>query len=96
MKIHLLGPSGSGTSSLGNLISQCYKVVHLDSDDLFWADTDIPYTQKRSAQERTQLLKSFIKENQHWVISGSALGWGDILLKEALWIITEQKKSLKI
>jgi adenylate kinase family enzyme len=47
MFIHLLGPSGSGTSILGKAISQRLNIPWFDSDDIFWIKTDPPYTKKR-------------------------------------------------
>ncbi|ULQ59018.1 hypothetical protein K7I13_10905 [Brucepastera parasyntrophica] len=79
MKIHLLGPSGSGTSTLGKLIAGKYEVPWFDSDDLFWIKTDPPFTVKRDINERTLLLRKTLSEHDSWVLSGSALGWGDFI-----------------
>ncbi len=56
MKIHLLGPSCSGTTTLGKLIAKEYKIPWYDTDDIFWIKTDPPFTQKRELNERIEIL----------------------------------------
>ena len=83
MRIHLLGPSGSGTTTLGRELAGRLGIPHLDSDDLFWERTDPPFSQRRVRAERERLLSEFITRSPEWIISGSALEWGDILLEKA-------------
>ncbi len=77
MKIHLLGPSCSGTTTLGKLIAKEYKIPWYDSDDIFWIKTDPPFTQKRELHERIEMLQEIFKNNDSLVLSGSVLKWGD-------------------
>lgn len=77
MKIHLLGPSGSGTSTLGQALAHSLGCYFVDADSLFWLVSDPPFTHKRPFDERRELLLSTISPHQHWVLSGSVLGWGD-------------------
>jgi adenylate kinase family enzyme len=86
MKIHLLGPSCSGTSTLGKLISEKYNIPWFDTDDIFWVKTDPPFTIKREVDERINILKKIIDENNSFVLSGSALKWGDFM-KEYLDLV---------
>lgn len=86
MKIHLLGPSGSGTSTLGQLIAETYHFPWFDTDAVFWEKTDPPFSTKRELNERTGRLKQIFEENDDLVLSGSALGWGDFI-KDALDIV---------
>jgi adenylate kinase family enzyme len=86
MKIHLLGPSCSGTSTLGILIAEKYKIPWYDTDELFWIKTDPPFTKKRERNERINLLKDIFQKNDSLVLSGSAMGWGDFI-KEYLDIV---------
>ena len=81
MKIHLLGPSCSGTSTLGKLIAEEYKIPWYDSDDIFWIKTDPPFTHKRDINERIKLLESIFESNNSLVLSGSALKWGNSIKK---------------
>ena len=36
MKIHILGASGSGTTTLAQALSTVLHNTHLDTDDYFW------------------------------------------------------------
>ena len=56
MLIHIMGASGSGTSTLAAALSQRLAFVHLDADDYYWLATDPPFTNKRDPRERTNLL----------------------------------------
>jgi uridine kinase len=86
MKIHLLGPSCSGTTSLGKLIAEKYHIPFFDTDDIFWIKTDPPFTTKREIDERIQILRELFSKNDSFVLSGSAIKWGDFM-KEYLDII---------
>lgn len=77
MHIHLLGPSGSGTSTLGKALSSVLRIPWFDSDDIFWEKTDPPFTTKRPMERRIALLREIDAENESWIVSGSMLEWGD-------------------
>lgn len=79
-KIHILGASGSGTSTLGKMIEQNYGFKQLDTDDYYWLPTDPPFIDPRERSERIHLLKEDISRNKYCVISGSLCGWGDVLI----------------
>jgi len=79
MKIHILGASGSGTTTLGKALADHLGVPHYDGDDFFWMQTDPPFTTKRPREERINLLASTLTKNPSWVLSGSILGWGDFI-----------------
>jgi adenylate kinase family enzyme len=87
MKIHILGASGSGTSTVGRILSERMAIPLFESDDMFWEKTEIPFSVKRAKGERVELLNRIIENNQSWVIAGSALKWGDILLETADCIV---------
>jgi adenylate kinase family enzyme len=86
MKIHLLGPSCSGTSTLGKLIAEKYSISWFDTDDIFWVKTEPPFTVKREINERIKLLEEIFEKNKSLVLSGSAMKWGDFI-KDYLDII---------
>lgn len=87
MRIHLLGPSGSGTSSLGKALSQALNIPWFDSDDIFWEATNPPFTCKRTVEKRQEILKEIDLQHDSWIISGSMLRWGDFLRDELDLII---------
>ncbi len=79
MKIHLLGPSCSGTSTLGELIAKKYNIPWYDTDEIFWIKTNPPFTTKREMNERIKLLEEIFAQNESLVLSGSAMQWGDFI-----------------
>jgi len=78
--IHVFGPSGSGTTTLGKTMSKKYNLSHFDADDYFWLPTTPPYQKIRNKKERQELLFNSIDETDSWVISGSFCGWGDVFI----------------
>ncbi|MBY5792527.1 adenylate kinase [Rhizobium leguminosarum bv. viciae] len=74
--IHVMGASGSGTTSLGRAFAEKLDIAHLDTDDFFWLPTDPPFTTPRDADERIGLLLDEVARHEDWVLSGSALKWG--------------------
>ncbi|TAX36464.1 ATP-binding protein [Rhizobium leguminosarum] len=74
--IHVMGASGSGTTSLGRALAEKLDIAHLDTDDFFWLPTDPPFTTPRDADERIGLLLDEVERHEGWILSGSALKWG--------------------
>ena len=74
-RIHILGASGSGTSTLGSALARRLGVPHADSDSLYWLPTDPPYTTLRPAEERQALLLRTLPVDGNWVFSGAATKW---------------------
>ncbi|MDX8047184.1 AAA family ATPase [Gracilibacillus sp. S3-1-1] len=72
--IHILGASGSGTSTLGEALSDVLPHTKLDSDDYLW---ETKYTELRSAPERRSMLKQDVTSHKNWILSGAICGWGD-------------------
>lgn len=70
--IHVMGASGSGTTSLGRALAEKLDIAHLDTDDFFW----LPFTTPREADERMGLLLDEVARHEGWILSGSALKWG--------------------
>lgn len=74
-RIHILGASGSGTSTLGAALAIRLSVPHLDTDAFYWRPTDPPFTTPRPAAERLALLQQRLPRSGGWVLSGSAISW---------------------
>lgn len=75
--IHVMGASGSGTTSLGQALAESLAVRHLDTDHFFWMPTDPPFTTPREVEARVVMLREAVKGAESgWVLSGSALKWG--------------------
>lgn len=77
MKIHILGSSGSGTTSLAISLSRYFNCKHFDSDNYYWKKTKIPFTEKNTIEKRHDLLLSDMKGLSSWVLSGSMDSWSD-------------------
>lgn len=74
-RIHILGASGSGTSTLGSALARRLGVPHADSDSLYWLPTDPPFTTPRRPEERQALLSRTLPVTASWVFSGAATKW---------------------
>jgi adenylate kinase family enzyme len=75
-RIHILGASGSGTSTLGAAIADALGIRHLDTDQFYWLPTEPPFTAKRPPEARVELLQREMAISPGgWVLSGSAIGW---------------------
>jgi adenylate kinase family enzyme len=102
-RIHVVGASGSGTTTLGRALGSRLGIKHFDTDDYFWIKTTaVPYTVKRDVQERVELLRTDLVNESEWVLSGSVCDWGDFAiplfnLVVFLWIPAElrMKRLLK-
>ena len=79
-RIHILGASGSGTTTLGSALAACFGCPHLDTDDFFWLPTNPPFQQARSRTDRQALLGAGLARHGGWVLSGSLCGWGDLFI----------------
>jgi adenylate kinase family enzyme len=78
--IHILGASGSGTTTSGRALAERLQCSHFDTDDYFWLPTDPPYTHQRERTERQRLLMDHLTAQDSWVLSGSLCGWGDVAI----------------
>jgi len=75
-RIHILGASGSGTSTLGAAVAEALAIRHLDTDQFYWLPTEPPFTSKRPPEARVALLQREMADSPAgWVLSGSAVGW---------------------
>jgi adenylate kinase family enzyme len=81
-RIHILGASGSGTTTLAVYIAARYGHHHLDTDDFYWLPTQPPFLQTRPRDERLAMLRGALREQVRWVPSGSLCDWGDPLIPE--------------
>lgn len=96
--IHIYGASGSGTSTLGTLISEQLGYTLMDTDDYFWLPTNPKYTIKRDVSERLQMMKKDILQSEKVVISGSLVDWGDELIPYftlAIRVVTDKNIRIK-
>jgi adenylate kinase family enzyme len=86
-RVHVLGASGSGTSTLARALANHWSVPHADADDYFWLPTNPPYVHKRSEIDRVRLMRQVFVPREAWVLTGSMLGWGEEVVDECEAII---------
>lgn len=75
LRIHILGASGSGTTTLGAAVAAALGIAHRDTDSTFWMPTDPPFQTVRPIAERLALLHAQLPPLGRWILSGSAIGW---------------------
>ncbi len=75
-RVHILGASGAGTTTLGAALAERLGIVHADSDTFFWQPTEPPFTTPRPPEARVAEASRVLTPEGDWVFSGSAVGWG--------------------
>jgi adenylate kinase family enzyme len=79
-RIHIMGASGAGVTSLGRALADALAIPHHDTDDYFWQPTTPPYRKMREIAERLRLMHEMFLARADWVLSGSLDGWGDAII----------------
>jgi adenylate kinase family enzyme len=79
-RIHVMGASGSGVTTLGRALADAMALPCHDSDDYFWLPTTPPYRVQRDRSDRLRLMEEVFLPRADWVLSGSLAGWGDPLI----------------
>jgi len=77
MKMHIMGASGSGVTTLGKSLSIRLQVPYFDSDAYFWIQTDPPFTLRRDPEERNQMALADLHRHDSWIFGGSVINWGN-------------------
>jgi adenylate kinase family enzyme len=75
-RFHVIGGSGSGTTTVGRALAERLDAVHVDADDALWEPSVPPYRAMRPRDVRANLLAEACA-GPAWVLSGSTVGWGD-------------------
>lgn len=75
MKIIIFGASGTGKTTLGNLMSAKLNWTYLDSDDYYWEKTNPPFQTKIPLEKRNEQLKTDFNNNENVIVSGSLCTW---------------------
>ncbi|MBR1231503.1 hypothetical protein [Bradyrhizobium sp. AUGA SZCCT0182] len=97
-RIHIMGASGSGVTSLGRALADSLAMPHHDTDDYFWRPTIPPYRVMREASERLELMREIFLPCADWVLSGSLNGWGDGLISDfdlVVFLVTPREVRLQ-
>lgn len=75
--VHILGASGSGTSTLAKGVSKKLPHKHFDSDDFFW---ETKFTKTYNRNVRLNKLETELDKYNHWILSGAVIDWGNPLI----------------
>jgi adenylate kinase family enzyme len=97
-RIHIMGASGSGVTSLGRALADSLATPHHDTDDYFWRPTIPPYREMREASARLKLMREMFLPRADWVLSGSLNGWGDALIPDfdlVVFLVTPREIRLQ-
>ena len=79
-RLHLVGASGAGTTTLGAALAKRLGCPHFDTDDYFWLPTVPKFQTPRDRAVRQTLLGSDLDHHPAWVLAGSLCGWGDVFI----------------
>jgi adenylate kinase family enzyme len=75
-RIHIVGASGAGVTTLGRMLAAALAAPHHDTDDYYWHPTAPPYREKRDVADRLRLMREIFLDRPDWVLSGSLDDWG--------------------
>lgn len=75
MRLHVMGASGSGVSTLGTVLAEHLNIPYFDSDQYFWVKTNPPFTIRCEPELRNELILSDTRNHENWVLGGSLLKW---------------------
>jgi len=77
MKIHIVGASCAGSTTLGEALATQLNYPYFDTDFYFWEPSEHPFTIKRDRDKRIEMLHNAVAHHPHYVIGGSLVSWGD-------------------
>lgn len=77
MKIHIMGASCAGSTTLGNALAKRLDYTYLDTDNYYFVPSEIPYAVKRDPAERIAMMKADFDAREDVIVGGSLVSWGD-------------------
>jgi len=77
--IIVFGANGSGKTTLGRKLAHMLDFKHMDSEDYYFRESIIPYTDARSKSEVICLMFADIKKHLQFIISTVVGDLGDII-----------------
>lgn len=96
-RIHVMGASGAGVTTLGRALADALSAPHHDSDDYFWAPSNPPYRERRDVAERQRLMWAMFVPRNDWVLSGSCEQWaGEIVALFDLVVFLRTATALRL
>ncbi|MGC9371273.1 MAG: adenylate kinase [Paracoccaceae bacterium] len=86
-RLHILGASGTGCSTLARALADHLGSQAFDVDDFYWRPSDPPFADKRPIRERLALMEEMFLPRSDWILSGSCIGWGDAIVPRLTHVI---------
>lgn len=81
MKIHVMGASCAGSTTLGTALARELGYPLFDSDKYFWETSEQPFTVRRDSELRNAMITHDISGQENWILSGSLVSWGPAWLR---------------
>lgn len=78
--IIVFGLNGSGKSTLGRELARVLNYKHMDIEDYYFSESEIPYTKERTREDCLNLMLNDIYEYENFVISAVKGNFGDEIL----------------
>ncbi|WMJ86113.1 AAA family ATPase [Anaerocolumna sp. MB42-C2] len=76
-RIAIVGGNGSGKTTMGAALSKALDYKHMDIEDYYFEDTEIPYSRPRTRKEVLQLMEQDAFEHSNFIISAVNADLGD-------------------
>lgn len=86
-RIHILGASGAGTSTLARNLANRLATQAFDSDDFYWVPTEPPFREARPPDERLALMRAVFLPRSDWILAGQFLSWGHEIVPRLTHVI---------
>ena len=75
--IIVFGPNGAGKTTLGRALARALGFKHMDSEDYYFHEAEIPYTKPRSREECAALMLADIQSYGSFVLTACTGDFGD-------------------
>jgi adenylate kinase family enzyme len=75
MKIHIMGASCAGSTTLGMALGESLGIPYFDTDAYFWEPSDPAFTVRRDPELREAMLADALSKESSYIVGGSLLGW---------------------
>lgn len=87
LRIHILGASGTGTSTLGRTLANRLGTQQFETDDFLWLPTDPPFQHRRPVADRVRLMEDMFLPRADWILSGSVTCWAEAITPRLTHVI---------
>lgn len=74
--IIIFGANGSGKTTLGRELAHVLNYIHIDVEDYYFEESEIPYSKSRTKDEVIQLILADIEKYGSFVFSGVTGDYG--------------------